>query len=189
MMDTSIAYKPIEPTDEERVALDGWDYGQIAVDMQHVLDTGDAPPLVLAYFRRRLEHRKAWDEGAKNRPFSHHPDSPAVRLFDGPWISHIHNRNAVPEALEANFPVDGEEHVLERRVALIWPTYQKLMDAEDEEGCRKMAAAIYKFIEMKTTADRMLVVVAHTLDSQLREARAKKQAEELTKLMDEKSGD
>lgn len=133
-----------EPTTEEEAALDAWDRRD-PIAYRGVLATGDAPPLVLAYFARLAEYCDAWDAGAKDRPVTFDPTAPRLRLFDGPWLG----RRSVPEAIDVP---RGDM----RYAVAVWATYQEAIDAGDIERCRRLAAAIYKRQSMVDAANRVL---------------------------------
>ncbi len=66
-------YEPLEPTGEEKEALEAWPGAQLSFTYESILESRDAPPTVLAYFERRAKHRREWEEGAKDRAFTIEP--------------------------------------------------------------------------------------------------------------------
>jgi hypothetical protein len=112
-----------------------------------------APEHVLGWLRGREEIIANWKDGAKDRPVTFDCGfslSQVMRLFDGRWIS---ARESIPDALEAT----SDEL---RLVAPIWSTYQVAIKHDDEESCRKLAAAIYAWLDAKNEVDLALVQVA-----------------------------
>lgn len=149
MMDTS-GYCPPEPSAE----VNAWFETSPEMTFTGVLEAGDAPPGVLAYCRARVAYHEHWmsDENAKNRPITVNViDAGSYRLFDGPWI---HYRDERAHLVVDAFFEEGEGLVLKR--ALPMETYQALIAAGDEVGCRRLAAAIYEARELHQRANRML---------------------------------
>ena len=162
-MRTDHHYEPLEPTEEQAAALLAWPGNLTAFDLTAVAETRDAPPLVLEWIDARLEHRREWELGAKDRAFTVEPQVSAygrVRLFDGDWF----DARAVPGAVEANFEVEAnglvepsDAKVYMRYVAVPWEALEELAQAGDEQGCRRIAAAIYEYLELRGRAARTLV--------------------------------
>jgi len=164
-MRTDHQYEPLKMTATEKRITRGWRPGD-AWSYAAVLETRDAPPEVLDFCERRLAHREEWEAGAKDRPITVEPQVSAygrVRLFDGPWI----DARAIPGAVEANFPIElpiseaigfpSEAKVYMRHVATPWEALEELAQADDEEGCRRVAAAMYEYLELRGLAARTLV--------------------------------
>lgn len=130
-----------------------------------ILEQGDAPGEVLDYCRVRLAYTEHWmsDEAAKDRPITRDPVGPAIRLFDGPWIRPA-PWGPVVNVVEADFPVEDEPGMLYRRTALPWRTYEALIEKGAEEDLRRLAGAIYEFIDLDQRARRMLVEVTRGLE-------------------------
>ena len=157
-----------EVSDEELAILDAWGGNRGAFSFEAVLETGDAPPEVLEVCRQRIEHRADWEAGAKDRPFSFAPVvsmRAKMRLFDGPWFP----VGAISDAVEANVPIPfnprlGIEPMFERHTALPWKALEDLAWAKDEQSCRRIAAAVYEYLELRERAARVLV---HTVNNEL----------------------
>jgi hypothetical protein len=116
-----------------------------------------APEHVLGWLRGREEIIANWKDGAKDRPvtFDDSNACPRMRLFDGRWL--LRRRESIPDALEATCGQDDELYSV---VAPIWSTYQVAIEHDDEESCRKLAAAIYAWLDAKNEVDLALVQVA-----------------------------
>ena len=159
-MNTEIYSPPETPTSPE---IEAWNKAHPdAVMIDEILECGDAPVEMLEHLRERKAYMARWlsDEFARDRPLTRCPTSFGIRFFDGPWIGSVFRRAIIPDVMEANIERDGE---MVRVTALIWDTYEKLMEAGNEEGCRRMAAALYEHINAEERTRATLVKLANEL--------------------------
>ena len=160
-------YESELPTEEEAQAIASWAEVNAcaAMSMEFVLERGDAPPLVLAFFRRAVDSLAAYvsDEECAKRPYTADPYGARYRFFDGPWFTH---RNALGSfAVEEAAFLDGDGDDLVRYTATPLDTYMELARAGDIEGCRVLAAAIYEVRAMRERASRIIVQAALVCDA------------------------
>jgi len=176
-MRTDYGFNPPAATDAEADAFGASASSFAGVSTQMLHKTRDASPECLAYVDRVEAARAEWIAGTKDRPITHSCDSTVrIRLFDGPWIYGVHR---LPfHVVEANYDMGPAEElgerVWERRIEPIWETYGKLVEADDEEGCRKLASAIYEFLQMQGATDRLLCTAG-------REARERWESRDFTR--------
>lgn len=144
-------------------------YSEPGVTLDSILQSGDAPPFVLKYIEERLAHREQWEAGAKDRPytFDHSTGMPRRRLFDGGWISSSIGNPTLPSVIEATFEIDGGLTL--KKCAAVWDVYEKAIEKGDEEACRRIAGAIYEWLEIRGGVDRMLVAAVLEMDAKLGE--------------------
>jgi hypothetical protein len=151
-------FKLPEPSGADLPIIDSWSKANpVAVPIDEILESGDAPPEVLEHLRECQAYMARWmsDEFARDRPITRDPSRPRIRLFDGPWIGDMGFRDTVPSVMEADVE-DGDDLV--RIVWPVWDTYEKAIAADDEEGCRRIAAAIYEYINCEKRMRRALVL-------------------------------
>jgi hypothetical protein len=141
-MRTDYTFTPPEPSHSVADWFDSSEPSSL-FDLKELADNGDAPEHVLAFAREFQRARVDWEQGAKDRPITYHPTSNAFQLFDGPWQMAMPH-HAAWAVIEANFAVEGEPDTYVRRTAPVADVYEALIEADDEEGCRKLAVAIYE---------------------------------------------
>jgi hypothetical protein len=128
----------------------------VRIDWAELLENRDAPDAVLEYAQCVINAEKDWEDGAKDRPYSRRPDSYATRLFDGPTFIDQY----LSKRVYALFPtMDGEDLVSVDP----WGVYADLIARDDEAGCRKLAAALYEWMQTHDRVDAMLVRVCNEL--------------------------
>ncbi len=171
-MRTDYFYEISVPDDQVKAWLkETLDVGAV-LDLKHLRETRDAPSFVLRFADARHTAYEDWLAGAKDRPFTREPNRQRFRLFDGRWMyTSLNQLNVIPTVVEANKleMVDAEtgEETWCRYTGLTWDLYQQLVEAEDEEGCRKMATAMYEWFDRRGAADLMLVEASNELQKRL----------------------
>lgn len=116
-------------------------------------------PMLSAVYEPRgpAEHRAAWEAAAVDRPLSVYPDEGRfgrVRLFGGKKVS---EDDLPPAGLVADLPRPDGSLVLESWTAAPFDEMMGAAQSGDLDRARRIAAAIYEWIDMRARADRLLV--------------------------------
>lgn len=133
---------PLEPTRKERIALEEFQPSSLP---QGTIDAEQVDGPLKSYVERCSAWHAEWEAYAKHRPLSYDMESNRVRMFDGRWIN--------PRlAFDVTADLDGSKYRY-----LVMQTYAELASKSDIEKCRKLANAIYEYIDMTERAQRLLV--------------------------------
>lgn len=148
-------YTHPEPSRAVRIWLE--EHFPEPVEFRQLLETGDAPPDVLAWCQACVDGVAAWEDGAKDRPLTWALTTSKFRLFDGPWIS----PREFTEVLTAN--IDGLCYAAD-----VMEIYGRAADAGRIEECRHLAALFYERHRTVNKLNAALVKSALKLDNVLR---------------------
>lgn len=131
-------------------AVTAWAQGRSMDEINALLESGDAPAEALAFWEARKAWRAEWDAAAKDRPWESGEFSDTIRFFGGPWIDReVFFAHLGHDAASARF---GDVQWCERL-----STYGDLARAGRMDDCRRVAAAMYSYIDMREQAQRLLV--------------------------------
>lgn len=128
-----------------------WGKARSYVEIEELAAKRDAPADVLAYLDAVRQWNLDWEAAAKDRPWEGGPAYfDGVRFFGGRWI---HREELLLrlgfDAASAKF---GDVYWVE-----CLDTYEKVARAGRMDDCRRVATAVYEYIGIRETAQRVLV--------------------------------
>lgn len=135
---------------EPGAAVRRWAQGRSMDEINALLESGDAPADALAFWEARKRWKAEWDAAAKDRPWECEELGGGVRLFGGRWIGREEFISHLGfDAASARFG--------DMQWAECLGTYGDLARAGRMDDCRRVAAAMYEYIDMREQAQRLLV--------------------------------
>lgn len=115
-----------------------------------ILESGDAPPEVLAYCAARAQWDKDWEAATVDRPWEVGVLSGSIRFFGGRWIHREEFMSYLGyDVASARF---GDMQWAES-----FSTYGDIARAGRMDDCRSVAAVFYEYIALREIAQRLLV--------------------------------